>query len=260
MIAAAAIAALSAIAAVFARRTVRASRRSGRKLLLGRRRKQRLARQTDLASVRLDADNLHFDFVAELEEIRYLSDARVCHLRDVQQSVLTRQNLDERAVRLDALHRTLVVLADFRRRGQAFDDVDGSLRGCSIDRRHGDFAVVLDIDLGSRLFDDPADRFAAGADDVANAILRNENRIEPRRELGELGLRFGDDVVHLVEDEQPPFLRLLERLSHDLAGNAGDFDVHLQCGDSLARAGDFEIHVAFVILEASYISQYYSAR
>src|SRR5687768_10690789 len=54
--------------------------------LFRRRRKQRLTRQTNLAGIRLDADHLHLDFIAELEEIRHLADARVRHFGDVQQS------------------------------------------------------------------------------------------------------------------------------------------------------------------------------
>src|SRR6185369_425193 len=47
----------------------------GRELFLGGRRKQRLAREADLAGVRLDADDLHFDLVADLEKIGDLADA-----------------------------------------------------------------------------------------------------------------------------------------------------------------------------------------
>ena len=116
-----------ATAAIAARsRGPRATRGRGQ-LLLRRRRKQRLAREADLAGVGLDADDLHFDLVADLEEVRHLADARVRHLGDVQQSVLTRKDLDERSVRLDALDRAFVVLADLRRGGEALDDLDGAL-------------------------------------------------------------------------------------------------------------------------------------
>src|SRR5713226_3273524 len=99
--------AITPISAIFAGRAVGARRSGGSQLLFRRWRKQRLARESNLAGLRLDRDHLHLDFIAELEKIRHLADARVRHLRDVQQSVLTGKDLDERAVRLDALDRSL---------------------------------------------------------------------------------------------------------------------------------------------------------
>src|SRR5213596_2534728 len=91
-------------------RTARFARCGGHRQLFFRRwRKKRLARQTDLAGVGLDADDLHFDFIAELHQVSDLTDARVRHLGDVQQSILTGKDLDKCAVRLDALDRSLVV-------------------------------------------------------------------------------------------------------------------------------------------------------
>ena len=55
---------------------------------------------------------------------------------------------------------------------------------------------------------------------------------------------------HLAEDVHAAAVRLLERLAHDLRGDAGDLDVHLQRGDALGRAGDLEVHVAVVIFGA----------
>src|SRR5258708_21423219 len=74
-----------------------------RHLLLGGRREQRLAGEADLAGVGLDTHNLDLDFVAQLEEVRDLTAAAVRHLGDVQQPVLSGKELDECAVRADAL-------------------------------------------------------------------------------------------------------------------------------------------------------------
>src|SRR5689334_1952297 len=102
MIAIAAAESTTAAATAFAARPSCLARGCGRgQFLLGWRRKKRLARQADLAAVRLDADHLHLDFVADLHEVRHLPDARVRHLGDVQQAVLSGQDLHERAVRLD---------------------------------------------------------------------------------------------------------------------------------------------------------------
>src|SRR5688572_20307406 len=80
-----------------------------RKLFLRRRRKERFARESDLARVRLDAHDLNLDLVSQLKEIGHLAHARMRHLGDMQQPVLTREDLDERSVRLDALDGAFVV-------------------------------------------------------------------------------------------------------------------------------------------------------
>ncbi len=54
---------------------------------------------------------------------------------------------------------------------------------------------------------------------------------------------------------QPRAPRLLERLAHERHADAADFDVHLQRGDSGARAGNLEIHVAVVIFRAGDVGE-----
>ena len=51
----------------------------------------------------------------------------------------------------------------------------------------------------------------------------------------ELGAGGAQRLGHLAEDVRAAGLRLLERLAHDLLGDAGDLDVHLQAGDALLR-------------------------
>ncbi|HEV8431799.1 MAG TPA: hypothetical protein VGR95_00185, partial [Thermoanaerobaculia bacterium] len=73
--ASAAIAAMSTAVTTTAETTAVAARLAGGaftrgcELLFGRGREQRLAGETDLAGVRLDADHLYLDLVADLEEI-----------------------------------------------------------------------------------------------------------------------------------------------------------------------------------------------
>ena len=53
----------------------------------------------------------------------------------------------------------------------------------------------------------------------------------------------------------PAAVRLFERLAHDLGGDAGHLDVHLQRGDARRRAGHLEVHVAVVIFGAGDVRQ-----
>ncbi len=52
-----------------------------------------------------------------------------------------------------------------------------------------------------------------------------------------------------------PLLRLIERDAHDLFGDAGDLDVHLQRGDAVGGARNLEVHVAEVIFIAEDVGQ-----
>ena len=61
---------------------------------------------------------------------------------------------------------------------------------------------------------------------------------------------------HLAEDVQAPVLRLGERDAHDLLGDRGDLDVHLQRGDAALGAGDLEVHVAEMILVAEDVGEH----
>ena len=65
----------------------------------------------------------------------------------------------------------------------------------------------------------------------------------------------GDDLQDLVQDEQARHACLLERLGHDLGGNALDLDVHLQGGDAITGAGDLEVHITEVVFHALDIGQ-----
>ena len=56
-----------------------------------------------------------------------------------------------------------------------------------------------------------------------------------------------------------PSLRLGEGLLHDLLGDAGDLDVHLQRGDAVGCAGDLEVHVAEVIFVAEDVGEHREA-
>ena len=117
-------------------------------------------------------------------------------------------------------------------------------------------AVVLDVDLGAGLFHDLADHLAAGADHFADLVGRDLEHLDARRMLAELGAGRGQRLGHLAEDVQAAVLGLAERDLHDLFGDAGDLDVHLQRGDALFGAGHLEVHVAEMILVAEDVGQH----
>ena len=61
---------------------------------------------------------------------------------------------------------------------------------------------------------------------------------------------------HLAEDVQPAVLGLAECDPHDLFGDAGDLDVHLQRGHAALGAGHLEVHVAEMVLVAEDVGEH----
>jgi hypothetical protein len=127
-------------------------------------------------------------------------------------------------------------------------------RAASIWRKIGradlDQALVVDVDLGAGLRDDLADHLAARADDFADLRLVDLHRLDARCVRGKLAAGLAERLVHLSEDVRAAFAGLSQSNAHDLLGDAGDLDVHLERGDALLRAGHLEVHVAEMVLVA----------
>ena len=104
--------------------------------------------------------------------------------------------------------------------------------------------------------DDLADDLAAGADDFADLVLGDLHRLDARRVGRELFAGVIERLGHFAEDVRAAVLRLGEGGLHDLLGDAGDLDVHLQEVMPPASAGDLEVHVAEVILVAEDVADH----
>src|SRR5207249_4767464 len=121
-----------------------------------------------------------------------------------------------------------VDLSHLRLRDDVADPVDRRLCRGSVDGGDLDCAVVFDIDLGAGDLDDFADDFPAGADHLADLVLRDVDDGNSRRVATYRGAAGVDRLCHFVEDVHPPFAGLGQRLAHNLVGDRGDLDIHLQ--------------------------------
>ena len=139
---------------------------------------------------------------------------------------------------------------NFRFGHDAFDPLDCPLAGILVDGRDLDGAVVFDIDLGAGDLANLANDLAAGADDLTNFVARDLEGGDARRVGRDILAAGGQGLGHLVQDVQTAFLGLGQGDFHDLLGDRGDLDVHLQRRDALIRSGDLEVHVAEMILVA----------
>src|SRR5690554_3499376 len=183
-------------------------------IIISRLLKELLAVQADSA-LTVDIRDDDLDLIAKVEEILNVLDIIPRHIGDMQQAVGARSDLEEDAVALHAAHGAGIFGADLRLRRQALDDRDGLLHGLGVGRsdRHG--AVVAHVDLHARLIDDRLDHLSARSDDEADLIRLHLQRRDARRVPIELGARRVEDLIHLTEDMEAAFARLLERLVKD---------------------------------------------
>ena len=64
-----------------------------------------------------------------------------------------------------------------------------------------------------------------------------------------------DRLIHLAENMQTAFFCLFKGMPHDFESYAGDFDIHLQRGNTVSGTGHLEIHVAEVVFVAENITE-----
>src|SRR5699024_28022 len=160
-------------------------------------------------------------------------------------------DLDKRAEVHQAGHAAFVDGADLGILDDGLDGADGALGVLGVDGRDKDVAVLLDVDLAVAVGADLLDDLAALADDVLDLIHGDDHAEHLGRVLGKLGTRRGDaGLDDLIEDIQAAFAAFFQRVLDDLIGQAVDFDVHLDGGDTAAGAADLEVHVAVEVLDA----------
>src|SRR5260221_4965528 len=211
--------------------------------------------ELDLAAI-IEAEHLDLDLIAHLDDVGDLADALRRELADMDEAVLGAKEVHEGAEIDDLDDLAVVDHADLRLGDDASDPVDRRLGGGFIDRGDLDRAVILDIDLGAGGLADLADHLAARADHFTDLVLRDGQRGDARRVRADALARPGQRLRHLAENVQTPVLGLAERDLHDLLGDRGDLDIHLQGGDAARGAGDLEIHVAEMILVTENIGEH----
>src|SRR5207249_234430 len=103
------------------------------------------------AALAVHFDDAHRDLIAELDGLFRPADRRGAQMADVDQSLLARQNLHERAHADQAGDFARVDAPDLDLGNHVEDHVGGALAGFLIDSSDEDLAVLLDVDLRARL-------------------------------------------------------------------------------------------------------------
>ena len=105
--------------------------------------------ERDLAAI-VDLDDDDLDLVADVEDVLDLLHAALGDAGDVQQAVLTRQQVDEGAEGLDGDHTTGVLLARLGNLDDELDTLDSLIDGLA-GAADKDGAVLLDVDRSAGL-------------------------------------------------------------------------------------------------------------
>src|SRR6185312_11097141 len=226
----------------------------GARNFLARRLIDDLHRQPRFAAI-VKAQELDVNLLAFLHDFADRRRPAGRKLRDVYKAVLRAEEVHERAELHDLHDLALVDLADFGLRRDAADAGKRLVDALAVCRCDLHRAVILDIDLGTRFRDDLADDRAARTDDFADLVDRDLDRLDARRKFAELFTCTGERLRHFAEDVNPARMRLIERDTHDLFGDAGDLDVHLQRGHAVRRTRNLEVHIAEVVFIAENVGQ-----
>ena len=173
----------------------------------------------------------------------------------MHEAFLARQDLDERTKLLDRRDAAFVGRAQLDLGRHLLDVVDRSINLLTVDTGDRAHAAIFDRDLALVFLLHRPDVLATGADDQADLVRRDLHRLKARSVRAQRLTRRAQGLQHLTQDVQAAFLRLVEGLREDLAGQTFALDVHLQRRDATTRADDLEVHVATGVFAAEDVRQ-----
>ncbi len=216
---------------------------------------QSLHRQLDTAFF-VGLHHFDFDDLAFGQVVAHALNALVGDLADVQQSVFAGQQIDQRAKVQNLGDRAFVDFADL--------DFSRDLRNAALGfvglgrfgRGDGDGAVFVDVDLATGLFGQRTDHRTTLADHVTDLLGVDLHGVELGGKARHFGIGLTHRFLHLAQNVHARFFGLRQRDLHDFFGDALDFDIHLQRGDTSGSASDLEVHVTQVIFIAQDVGQH----
>src|SRR5438876_2612622 len=149
-------------------------------------RKRLLPAQLDLPFP-VDPDHLDQDRVSLVDHVLDALDPMGLELRDVNEAVLARGNLDEGSERHDPPHGAGVDAPHLGIFGDPPDDLACAVAVRAAEGRDPDLARILDVDLRAGLGADLLDHLAAGSDHLTNLVGIDHHDVDPGRVRRELG-------------------------------------------------------------------------
>src|SRR5690606_20884674 len=121
--------------------------------------------------------------LTHLQHVIDVGDAVVGDFGDVQQTVTTRQDLDDGAEVQQTLNGALVFLTHFDVGSQFLDAALGFVRTIQIGAGDGDAAVIADVDLATGFFGQCTDGGTTLADHITDFLRIDLDAQHARREV-----------------------------------------------------------------------------
>src|SRR5574344_840085 len=177
----------------------------------------------------------------------------------MKESVLTRHNLYEAAIRHDGAYSSLIDLANFRHSHDGTDlsksSVDGSLvRTAHLYLAHT--AVFIDGNGSASLFLHSLDNLSTRADDSTDKLFRNGECLDTWNLRFHLSTWLSDGISNLSEDIFAAGLCLQQCFLKDVEAKSVALDIHLCSCQAVFCTGSLEVHIAQVVFITEDIAQY----
>ena len=173
----------------------------------------------------------------------------------MHQAILPREHFHERTELLDRDDAALVGLADLDLGAERLDLPPGNFHALGRDREHLHRAIVLDVDLATRLIDDALDILSARPDEQTDLLRVDPDDRDPRSVLGDVRPGSGQRLRHLGEDRQTGLAGRFDRLGHDRQRDAAQLQIELEAGDALVGARQLAVHVAECVFPADDVGE-----
>ena len=183
-------------------------------------RQQHFPREFQLTVFGVDTNQFYLDHIPLFETgLLHGFVTFVANLRDVQQTVLARQNLYESTEGNNRTDLTVVNLSDFRDRNNLFDTSQCRIQSTFIFTKdiHISFVILFgDGNGGTGLFLDLLDHFTTRADYSTDKLLRNRDLDDTRYERFVVCPWFRNRLKNLAENVHTALFCLFESLSQHL--------------------------------------------
>ena len=164
------------------------------------------------AALRIDIKDLYQHFIPLFQDVGDLPDTVFCDLGDMNQSIRPWVELHNGAKPEDSLHLSCVKSPYLYFLREALDHIDGFFNGLVVWGSQLHDPRILHIHFYTRLIDNAPDILSSRADHVADLLLFNRERDDPRGMPGKIFAGFWNGLSHFAQNMELPFTGLMEDL------------------------------------------------
>ncbi len=221
---------------------------------------QYTVRELVLTSLRIDLQQLHLDLVTLLDASLLDSlEALPVNLGDMEQTILTRHDLNEATVRHDATNGSLIDLTYLGDSHDSLDLGDSSIDAFLVRSRNLNLTntlCLIDCDSSTSILLHLLDNLATRADDSTDELLRNIELNNTGNLRFHLCTRLCDGVGEALQDVLTTSLGLHKSFLKNIKRQTVALNIHLGSSQTILCTSGLEVHITQVVLITEDIAQY----